>query len=150
MSFYTSISGIVKSEMFPPEVRALGVGLAYALANAIFGGSAEYVALGLKSLGHENSFYWYVTGMMVLAFVVSLRLPKRTAAGPHLSRRWGYQEAKALSFQLRTLASSAIRAATSACPFFTPVRMASGLTEMPSARTKRRSVMPKKPNMTLR
>lgn len=79
VSFYTSISGIVKSEMFPPEVRALGVGLAYALANAIFGGSAEYVALGLKSLGHENSFYWYVTGMMVLAFVVSLRLPKRAA-----------------------------------------------------------------------
>ncbi|MCI2809106.1 MFS family transporter [Eoetvoesiella caeni] len=79
VSFYTSISGIVKSEMFPPEVRALGVGLAYAIANAIFGGSAEYVALGLKSLGHENSFYWYVTGMMVLAFVVSLRLPKRAA-----------------------------------------------------------------------
>ena len=50
VSFYTSISGIVKAEMFPPEVRALGVGLAYAVANAIFGGSAEYVALGLKSL----------------------------------------------------------------------------------------------------
>jgi MHS family dicarboxylic acid transporter PcaT-like MFS transporter len=49
VSFYTSISGIVKAEMFPPEVRALGVGLAYAVANAIFGGSAEYVALGLKS-----------------------------------------------------------------------------------------------------
>lgn len=79
VSFYTSISGIVKSEMFPPEVRALGVGLAYAIANAIFGGSAEYVALGLKSLGHENSFYWYVTAMMILAFVVSLRLPKRAA-----------------------------------------------------------------------
>jgi MHS family dicarboxylic acid transporter PcaT-like MFS transporter len=76
VSFYTSISGIVKAEMFPPEVRALGVGLAYAVANAIFGGSAEYVALGLKSIGHEQEFYWYVTGMMVLAFFVSLRLPK--------------------------------------------------------------------------
>src|SRR3546814_12815769 len=43
VSFYTSISGLVKAEMFPPEVRALGVGLAYAVANAIFGGSAEYV-----------------------------------------------------------------------------------------------------------
>lgn len=76
VSFYTSISGIVKAEMFPPEVRALGVGLAYAVANALFGGTAEYVALGLKSLGHESVFYWYVTGMMVLAFFVSLRLPK--------------------------------------------------------------------------
>jgi MFS transporter, MHS family, dicarboxylic acid transporter PcaT len=75
MSFYTSISGIVKAEMFPTEVRALGVGLAYAVANALFGGSAEYVALGLKSIGHETAFYWYVTAMMVLAFVVSLRLP---------------------------------------------------------------------------
>ncbi|KWR91943.1 MFS family transporter [Cupriavidus sp. IDO] len=77
VSFYTSISGIVKAEMFPPEVRALGVGLAYAIANAIFGGSAEYVALGLKSIGHETTFYWYVTAMMVIAFFVSLRLPRQ-------------------------------------------------------------------------
>jgi len=77
VSFYTSVSGIVKAEMFPPEIRALGVGLAYAVANAIFGGSAEYVALGLKSIGHETTFYWYVTVMMVLAFFVSLRLPRQ-------------------------------------------------------------------------
>lgn len=79
VSFYTSISGIVKAEMFPPEVRALGVGLAYAVANAIFGGSAEYAALGLKSLGHESSFFWYVTAMMVIAFFVSWRLPRQAA-----------------------------------------------------------------------
>lgn len=79
VSFYTSISGIVKAEMFPTEVRALGVGLAYAVANAIFGGSAEYVALGLKTLGHESAFYWYVTVMMVVAFLVSLRLPRQAA-----------------------------------------------------------------------
>lgn len=79
VSFYTSISGIVKAEMFPPEVRALGVGLAYAVANAIFGGSAEYVALGLKSLGHESAFFWYVSAMMVIAFLVSLRLPRQAA-----------------------------------------------------------------------
>jgi MHS family alpha-ketoglutarate permease-like MFS transporter len=76
VSFYTSISGVVKAEMFPPEVRALGVGLAYAISNAIFGGSAEYVALGLKSIGHESSFFWYVSGMMAIAFLVALRLPK--------------------------------------------------------------------------
>lgn len=79
VSFYTSISGIVKAEMFPPEVRALGVGLAYAVGNAIFGGSAEYVALGLKKLGHEPAFFWYVTAMMVVAFLVSLRLPRQAA-----------------------------------------------------------------------
>ena len=76
VSFYTSVSGIVKAEMFPTEVRALGVGLAYGIANAAFGGSAEYVALGLKTLGHEPWFYWYVTAMMLIAFLVSMRLPK--------------------------------------------------------------------------
>jgi MHS family alpha-ketoglutarate permease-like MFS transporter len=76
VSFYTSVSGIVKAELFPPEVRALGVGFAYAISNAVFGGSAEYVALWLKSIGNESLFYWYVTAMMVLAFLVSLRLPR--------------------------------------------------------------------------
>lgn len=79
VSFYTSISGLVKAEMFPPQVRALGVGLAYAVANAMFGGSAEYVALGLKTMGMENTFYWYVTAMMAVAFLFSLQLPKQAA-----------------------------------------------------------------------
>ena len=76
VSFYTSINGIVKAEMFPTEVRARGVGLAYAVANAIFGSSAEYVALTLKLIGHETVFYWCVTVMMVVAFLVAWRLPK--------------------------------------------------------------------------
>lgn len=79
VSLYTSISGIVKAELFPANVRALGVGLSYAIANAIFGGSAEYVALGLKSAGHESAFYWYVTAMMAVVFMVSLRLPEQAA-----------------------------------------------------------------------
>jgi len=79
VSFYTSISGLVKAEMFPPQVRALGVGLAYAVANAVFGGSAEFVALSLKAAQMENAFYWYVTAMMAIAFLFSLRLPKQAA-----------------------------------------------------------------------
>ena len=77
VSCYSSVAGIVKAEMFPTEVRALGVGFSYAVANALFGGSAEYVALGLKSIGHQQAFYWYVTVMLVVTFFVSLRLPKR-------------------------------------------------------------------------
>ncbi|MBS6438539.1 MULTISPECIES: MFS family transporter [Pantoea] len=76
-SFYTAISGILKAEMFPPEVRALGVGLSYAVANAIFGGSAEYVALLMKQQGIETTFFWYVSAMGALAFLVSLLLHKR-------------------------------------------------------------------------
>jgi MHS family dicarboxylic acid transporter PcaT-like MFS transporter len=76
VSLYTSVSAIVKAEMFPPEVRALGVGVGYAISNAIFGGSAEAVALSFKSAGIESTFFWYVTAMMAIAFVASLRMPK--------------------------------------------------------------------------
>lgn len=77
ISFYTSISGVLKAEMFPPEVRALGVGLSYAVANAMFGGSAEYVALSLKSFNMETTFFWYVSAMCLLTFLVSLRLHRK-------------------------------------------------------------------------
>ncbi|WP_144961487.1 MFS family transporter [Pseudomonas oryzihabitans] len=77
ISLYTSISGLVKAEMFPPEVRALGVGLSYAVANAVFGGSAEFVALSFKTQGHEEVFYIYVSVMLAVAFLVSLRLPRQ-------------------------------------------------------------------------
>ena len=76
VSLYTSVSAIVKAEMFPPVVRALGVGVGYAISNAIFGGSAEYVALQLKDWHVESSFFGYVTVMMAIVFLVSLRLPK--------------------------------------------------------------------------
>jgi len=74
VTFYTSISGLLKAEMFPAEVRALGVGLSYAVANAVFGGSAEYVALSFKSWNMEEVFFWYVSGMCLIAFIVSIRL----------------------------------------------------------------------------
>ncbi len=78
VSLYTSVSGIVKAEMFPMEVRALGVGLGYAISNAIFGGSAEYVALQLKAWHMETSFFWYVTAMMMVVTLVALvSLPRR-------------------------------------------------------------------------
>ncbi|MCJ9724753.1 MFS family transporter [Agrobacterium sp. SHOUNA12C] len=81
VSIYTSISGLVKAEMFPAEVRALGVGLAYAIGNAIFGGTAEYVALWFKSVGHENWFFWYVTAMMVIAFIAAIIMPDARRKG---------------------------------------------------------------------
>ena len=81
ISLYTSISGLLKAEMFPVEVRALGVGLSYAIANAIFGGSAEYVALWFKQAGHEPYFYWYVSGMCALACLVAIAMPDPTKRG---------------------------------------------------------------------
>src|SRR5438552_265373 len=81
VSFYTSISGLVKAELFPMHVRALGVGLSYAIANAIFGGSAEYVALWLKSIGYESTFFWYVTVMCGIALVAAITMPDTRRQG---------------------------------------------------------------------
>jgi MHS family alpha-ketoglutarate permease-like MFS transporter len=82
VSFYTSISGLVKAELFPAQIRALSVGFSYAIANAIFGGSAEYVALWFKSVGHETWFFWYVTIMVAISFIFALIMPD--------SRKQGY------------------------------------------------------------
>ncbi|HPG88210.1 MAG TPA: MFS transporter, partial [Hyphomicrobium sp.] len=70
VSGYTAINAVVKAELFPTHVRALGVGLPYAFTVALFGGTAEYVALWLKSVGHETAFYWYVTGAIAVSLVV--------------------------------------------------------------------------------
>lgn len=70
VSGYTSINAVVKAELFPAHIRALGVALPYAIANAIFGGSAEYVAFQLKEWGTESSYYWYVSGMIGLSLIV--------------------------------------------------------------------------------
>jgi MHS family alpha-ketoglutarate permease-like MFS transporter len=75
VSGYTAINAVVKAELFPVEVRALGVGLPYALTVAIFGGSAEYVALWFKESGHESGFYWYVTACIACSLVVYLFMP---------------------------------------------------------------------------
>ena len=75
VSFYTSISGLVKAELFPIEVRALGVGVSYAIGNAMFGGSAEYVALWFKQQGMESAFYWYVTAITAVSLVTAFTMP---------------------------------------------------------------------------
>ncbi len=74
VSGYTSISAVVKAELFPTEIRALGVGLPFALTVAIFGGTAEYVALLAKNQGVEEWFYWYVTGCAFLSLLVYWRM----------------------------------------------------------------------------
>ncbi|WP_022685111.1 MFS transporter [Sphingomonas phyllosphaerae] len=71
---YTSINAVVKAELFPAHIRALGVALPYALANTIFGGTAEYVALRFKKGGWEQGFYWYVTVMIGISLIVYLRM----------------------------------------------------------------------------
>jgi MHS family alpha-ketoglutarate permease-like MFS transporter len=78
---YTSISGLIKAELFPAHIRTLGVALPYALGNALFGGTAEYAALWFKKIGTESGFYWYLTAIIGMATVGFLMMPetKRTS-----------------------------------------------------------------------
>ncbi|MFJ3804652.1 MFS transporter [Streptomyces sp. NPDC090088] len=90
-SGYSALAAIIKAEMFPTKVRALGVGLPHALVTATFGGLTEPIALALKKSGHEIVFFWYVTACIALTFLatVLVREPSRaslleagTAAAP--------------------------------------------------------------------
>jgi MHS family alpha-ketoglutarate permease-like MFS transporter len=80
LSAYTSISALIKAELFPAHIRALGVALPYAIGNAAFGGTAEYVALWFKQQGIEAGFYWYVTAIIGAATIGFLMLPETRKA----------------------------------------------------------------------
>lgn len=70
VSGYTSINAVVKAELFPVEIRTLGVGLPYATTVSLFGGTAEYVALWFKNIGMESGFYWYVSACIGCSLLV--------------------------------------------------------------------------------
>jgi MHS family alpha-ketoglutarate permease-like MFS transporter len=75
VSGYTSINAVVKAELFPTEIRALGVALPYAVTVALFGGTAEYIALWAKNAGHEAWYFWYVTACVAMSLAVYVTMP---------------------------------------------------------------------------
>jgi MHS family alpha-ketoglutarate permease-like MFS transporter len=74
VSGYTSINAVVKAELFPANVRALGVGFPYAIAVSLFGGTAEYIALWFKNEHHAQWFYWYVTVCIALSLILYITM----------------------------------------------------------------------------
>lgn len=74
LSGYTAVNAVVKAELFPAHIRALGVALPYALANAVFGGTAEYIALWFKGRGTESWFYIYVAAGAFIALLTAIRM----------------------------------------------------------------------------
>src|SRR5262249_9600579 len=85
VSLYTSIGAVFKAELFPAEIRTLGVGLPYSIVVSIFGGTAEYAGLRLKQLGHESWFYWYVSACAAVALVTAI-LMHDTKASTYIDR----------------------------------------------------------------
>jgi MFS transporter, MHS family, alpha-ketoglutarate permease len=73
---YTSISGLIKAELFPAHIRTLGVALPYAVGNTLFGGTAEYIALWFKQAGMESGFYWYLSAIIGMAAIGFVMLPE--------------------------------------------------------------------------
>jgi MHS family alpha-ketoglutarate permease-like MFS transporter len=67
---YTSINALVKSELFPRSIRALGVGLGYGIANALFGGTAPFIGKALHTAGADGVFFTYVTACIAISLAV--------------------------------------------------------------------------------
>lgn len=67
---YTSISALVKAEIFPRSVRAVGVGLGFGIANALFGGTAPYIGKALHNAGRDGVFFTYVTVCIAISLAV--------------------------------------------------------------------------------
>ncbi|PWJ26525.1 MHS family alpha-ketoglutarate permease-like MFS transporter [Branchiibius hedensis] len=76
LSGYTALAAIVKAELFPTKIRAIGVGVPHALVAAVFGGTTETVALSLKNAGHESAFFYWVIGCVALTLVAILLIPE--------------------------------------------------------------------------
>lgn len=70
----SSIAPAIMSEVFPTELRALGIGAWYNLTVATFGGTAPLVIEWLADIGAPTAFFWYVATGAVIAFVAILTL----------------------------------------------------------------------------
>ncbi|MBC8091045.1 MAG: MFS transporter [Pseudonocardia sp.] len=70
----TSIAPAVMSELFPTELRGLGIGAWYNLTVAVFGGTAPLLITLLRNAGVADLFFWYVAVGAAISFVVVLRM----------------------------------------------------------------------------
>ncbi|MFL9909113.1 MFS transporter [Paraburkholderia sp. RL17-337-BIB-A] len=76
LSGFSSIHWLVKSELFPAKVRALGVGLPFAVVSSVMGGTTEYLALRFKHAGHESWFFYYVSACAAVSLLTYVLMPE--------------------------------------------------------------------------
>jgi len=69
-----SIAPAIMSELFPTELRAIGIGAWYNLTVATFGGTAPLVITWLSNNDRPLWFFWYVAIAAAVAFAVILTL----------------------------------------------------------------------------
>ncbi|MET7969486.1 MFS transporter [Micromonospora sp. NPDC005305] len=73
---YSANCAVVMAEQFPADVRTTGIGLPYALAVAIFGGTAPYVTTWLATHGHRDKVWIYAAAAAVIGIVVYATMPE--------------------------------------------------------------------------
>lgn len=76
-----SIAPAVMSELFPTELRGVGIGAWYNVTVAVFGGTAPLVIATLAARGRADLFFVYVAVGAAIAFVTILTL-RETAHEP--------------------------------------------------------------------
>ena len=73
---YSANCAVIMAEQFPAEIRATGIGLPYALAVAIFGGTAPYITTWLNSSGLGGWVWLYCAIAAAIGVVVYLTMPE--------------------------------------------------------------------------
>ncbi|MFE3598667.1 MFS transporter [Streptomyces sp. NPDC059096] len=73
---YSANCAVIMAEQFPPEVRATGIALPYALAVAVFGGTAPYVTTWMSDSGHADKLWLYVSGAALVSLIIYLTMPE--------------------------------------------------------------------------
>lgn len=86
---YLSVNGVAKAEAFPPEVRALGVGLGYAIANSLFGGTSPAVYHAAAAAGDPGAFTLYLSILLTITLAAALLMRTRTDAARSRPTRSG-------------------------------------------------------------
>ncbi|CAI3792196.1 Sialic acid transporter NanT [Pseudarthrobacter sp. MM222] len=88
---YTSINALVKAELFPASIRALGVGLGYAIANSLFGGTVPLLGAAFQKAERVDLFFTYVTvaiAVSLLVYIFALKNKKATHLDHEQGRAW--------------------------------------------------------------
>lgn len=73
---YSANCAVIMSEQFPAEVRATGIGMPYALAVALFGGTAPYVTTWMAGAGYRDLTWLYVAAAALIGCVVYATMPE--------------------------------------------------------------------------
>ncbi len=80
LSGFSAIHWLVKSELFPAQIRALGVGMPFAVVSSIMGGTTEFLALRLKAAGHEDYFFYYASLCAAVSLITYIIMPETRLA----------------------------------------------------------------------